>query len=94
MSEAEFLKATEYAKRWGYDWSLYQPIVEFCRNNRIPVAALNASKELTGKISKSGYASLTDEEKTLLGPIENEKYFQQVSVRRHAQSQSRCDAKA
>jgi hypothetical protein len=60
-SEAEFLKATEYAKRWGFDWSLYQPIVEFCRNNRIPVAALNAPKELTGKISKSGYEGLSDD---------------------------------
>lgn len=69
-NETEFLKATEYAKRWGYDWSLYQPIVEFCRKNRIPVAALNAPKELTGKISKSGYASLSDDEKQQLGAID------------------------
>ncbi|GEM_PF-1342811 len=70
INEAEFLKATEYAKRWGYDWSLYQAIVEFCRNNRIPIAALNAPKELTAKISKAGYAGLSDDEKKQLGAID------------------------
>jgi len=78
-SEDDFLKASEYAKRWGYDWSLYKPIVDFCRTNRIPVAALNAPKELTGKISKAGHAGLTDAEKKQLGPIE----FQHKRHRAH-----------
>ncbi len=69
-SEEEFLKASEYQKRWGYDWSLYQPIVDFCRHNRIPLAALNAPKELTGQISKVGHAGLKDEEKKQLGNID------------------------
>jgi uncharacterized iron-regulated protein len=69
-SEAEFLKAAEYGKRWGYSWSLYKPIVDFCRNNRVPVAALNAPKELTSRISKVGHAALTPEEKEKLGPMD------------------------
>jgi uncharacterized iron-regulated protein len=68
--EADFLKATEYAKRWGYSWSLYKPIVDFCRNNRVPVAALNAPKELTSRISKVGHAALSAEEKEKLGPMD------------------------
>jgi uncharacterized iron-regulated protein len=68
--EQEFLQATEYQQRWGYDWALYRPIVEFCRKNGLPVAALNASKELTGRISKVGHAGLTAGEKTQLGNID------------------------
>jgi uncharacterized iron-regulated protein len=68
--EDEFLKATEYKTRWGYDWSLYRPIVEFCRKNEVPVAALNVPRELTRRVSKVGYDKLTDDEKKQLGPID------------------------
>jgi uncharacterized iron-regulated protein len=57
-NEQTFLEDTEYVSRWGYDWSLYQPLVEFCRRNRIPLAALNAPRELTQKISKGGLTGL------------------------------------
>lgn len=69
-SEEEFLKASEYAKRWGYDYALYKPLVDFCRHNRLPVAALNAPKELTARISKVGYTGLNEVEKKQLGPID------------------------
>ena len=68
--EDEFLKATEYKTRWGYDWSLYRPIVEFCRKNEVPVAALNVPRELTRRLSRVGYDKLTDDEKKQLGPID------------------------
>jgi uncharacterized iron-regulated protein len=69
-SEEDFLKASEYKKRWGYNWLLYRPIVEFCRKNAIPLAALNAPRELTQRISKVGYAGLKDEEKKQLGELD------------------------
>lgn len=70
MDEAQFLKSSEYDKRWGYDWALYRPIVEFCRKNSAPLAALNAPKELTARLSKAGIAGLTPEEKKQLGDID------------------------
>jgi uncharacterized iron-regulated protein len=69
-SEEDFLKATEYRQRWGFDWGLYRPIVEFCRRNAVPVAALNAPRELTRRISKVGVAGLNEEEKQQLGPVD------------------------
>jgi uncharacterized iron-regulated protein len=68
--EEDFLSATEYRRRWGYDWSLYRPIAEFCRNNGVPMAALNAPRELTSRVSQVGYAKLTDDEKKALGAID------------------------
>jgi uncharacterized iron-regulated protein len=68
--EATFLEDSEYQKRWGYDWALYRPIVEFCRRNRVSLAALNLRDELRGKLSKDGYDKLTAEEKKQLGEID------------------------
>lgn len=70
INESTFLTDTEYAKRWRYDWALYKPIVDFCRRNRIPLAALNLSEELRGKLSKLGYDKLSLDEKKELGEID------------------------
>jgi uncharacterized iron-regulated protein len=69
-TEEDFLKATEYRRRWGYAWSLYRPIVDFCRKNAIPVAALNTPGELVRRLSRVGYAKLTEAEKKQLGRVD------------------------
>jgi uncharacterized iron-regulated protein len=69
-NEQTFLEDTEYATRWGYDWSLYKPLVQFCQRNGIPLAALNAPRELTQKISKGGWAGLDAAEKKSLEGID------------------------
>ncbi len=68
--EEDFLQATEYRQRWGFEWLLYRPIVEFCRRNNVPVAALNVPAELTRRLSRAGYAALTAEEKAQLGDLD------------------------
>lgn len=68
--EEDFLKASEYKKRWGFSWDLYRPIVEFSRKNGIPLAALNAPRELTSKVVKGGLASLSEEDRRQLGDID------------------------
>jgi uncharacterized iron-regulated protein len=70
IAEEEFLKAAEYQDRWGFDWSLYRPITEFCRKNGLPLAALNVPRELTRKLSRSGFAGLTEDEKKQFGSID------------------------
>jgi uncharacterized iron-regulated protein len=69
-TEQNLLEATQYKKRWGYNWLLYRPIVEFCKKNAIPIAALNAPTELTQRISKVGYDGLNKEEKKQLGDLD------------------------
>lgn len=69
-TEDELLAQTEYQTRWGFPWPLYQPIVEYARQNRIPVAALNAPVELTRRIKQVGYEGLTRAEKDQLGPVD------------------------
>ncbi|MBI5188328.1 MAG: ChaN family lipoprotein [Nitrospirae bacterium] len=63
IDEREFLKSSEYFKRWGFDYNLYRDIMEFAKEEKIPVAALNLKKEIVEKVSDSGIESLTEEER-------------------------------
>jgi uncharacterized iron-regulated protein len=93
IGEDDFLSGTEYKKRWGYEWGLYRPIVEFCRKNAIPLAALNVTEELRKRVSKVGYENLTAEEKKDLGPVdfhvkEHRDYFLERLVKLHGKDQT------
>lgn len=63
IDERQFLKSSEYFKRWGFDYNLYKDILRFARDERIPVIALNIRREIVDKVSKNGIDSLTEEEK-------------------------------
>lgn len=62
IDEKEFLKKSEYFKRWGFDYNLYREILMYAKDNKIPVIALNVRKEIVSKVAKEGIHSLTEEE--------------------------------
>ncbi|WP_457626071.1 ChaN family lipoprotein [Persephonella sp.] len=62
IDEKTFLKETEYYKAWKYNYHLYRPIINFCKENGIPIIALNADRELVRKVSQKGIESLSKEE--------------------------------
>jgi aminopeptidase N len=66
IDEREFLKGTQYFKRWGFDYHLYRPILLFARGERIPVVALNQRREIVDKVFQGGIDSLSAEEKEFL----------------------------
>jgi hypothetical protein len=66
ITEAEMLDRTGYFERWRYDYRLYRPIIEFARNNKLPVVALNAPREVTQKISAVGITALPEDLKAQL----------------------------
>ncbi len=63
IDEKQFLKASEYFKRWVFDYNLYKDILRFARAEKIPVVALNIRSEVVDKIAKGGIDSLTEKEK-------------------------------
>ncbi len=63
ISEKDFLNKSEYFKRWGLDYNLYKPILDFARTENLPVIALNLQREIVKKVSANGIGSLSDEEK-------------------------------
>ncbi|MEA3386663.1 MAG: ChaN family lipoprotein [Thermodesulfobacteriota bacterium] len=62
IDEKTFLKESEYLKRWRYDYHLYRPIIEYCREHDIPILALNLPAEISKKVARKGLESLSDEE--------------------------------
>lgn len=61
--EREFLKRSEYFKRWSFDYNLYKPILDFAKAEKIPVIALNMRREIIEKVSKGGIDALSGDEK-------------------------------
>ena len=66
IDEREFIRRSEYFRRWGYDYRLYRPILQLARRERIPVVALNAPKEITERVARGGLDSLSAEEKKMI----------------------------
>ncbi len=63
ITEAEMLRKTEWYERWVYDYRLYRPILDFAKENNIPVIALNIPREITGRVSREGLESLSEAER-------------------------------
>jgi uncharacterized iron-regulated protein len=83
ISEREFLSKTEYFDRWSFDYRLYRPIFTYAREQRIPVIALNAERELTDRVGKVGLAGLSPAERARL-PQEIDKSDAAYRERLHA----------
>ncbi len=62
VDEKTFLKESEYLKRWRYDYHLYRPIIEYCKEHGIPILALNLPAEISKKVARKGLESLSGEE--------------------------------
>lgn len=58
IDETVLRRETEYDERWGYDFVLYRPILEYARNQALAVVALNAPRELSYAVARDGIESL------------------------------------
>lgn len=58
IDEAQMLQDTEYYERWRFDYRHYRRIIQFAKENKIPIIALNASRELTSAIGRLGINDL------------------------------------
>lgn len=70
LDEAELLAQTEYATRWGFDFSLYRPLLEVARDFQLPTLALNAPREITRTVGRGGLEALTTEQRAALPQLD------------------------
>ncbi len=63
LDEREFLKKTEYFKRWKFDYMYYREIIEFAKAKGIPLIALNQRTEIVDKVARGGLDALSAEER-------------------------------
>lgn len=65
---------------WSEDYGYYQAILEFIRTHNIPLIALNASDEQVQTVRKQGFAGLSEQERTWLGPIDEKDPYQRKAM--------------
>lgn len=66
IDETTLRRETEWDERWGFDFRLYRPILEFVRTRHIPAHALNAPQEITRTVGREGVAGLSEEQRAQL----------------------------
>jgi uncharacterized iron-regulated protein len=66
IDEHKFLQKTEYFSRWRYDYNLYKPIIDYVKQQNLPLVALNIHSDISRKIARGGIYSLSDNEKKQL----------------------------
>jgi len=63
IDEKQFLKKSEYFKRWGFNYNFYRELIEFARAKGIRIVALNLNGEIIRKVALGGLDALSSEEK-------------------------------
>lgn len=61
IDETVLRRETEYDQRWGFDFSLLRPVLEYARSRGIEVVALNAPREIAYAVAQGGLDSLDPE---------------------------------
>ncbi len=64
LDEASFRKL--YERNWTVPWPLYREIFLFAREEKIPLIGLNVDDQITEKVARSGFSSLTPQERAKL----------------------------
>ncbi len=91
LTEAEFLKQSEYEKRWGFPWENYAPILRFAKEKQLRVLAINTPSEITRKVAREGLESLTPSERQYIPTFSeirtDNKEYRQLSLQAFQQHQ-------
>ncbi|MDP6395971.1 MAG: ChaN family lipoprotein [Desulfobacterales bacterium] len=66
IDENSFLERSEYFSRWRYDYNLYKPIIDYLKQQNIPLIALNIEGDITRQVARQGIDGLADEKKKQL----------------------------
>jgi uncharacterized iron-regulated protein len=67
LDERSFLRLSEWQQVWGEDPSLYMPIFDFARMNRVPLLAVNVDRELIRSIAERGLEAVPAAEREIIG---------------------------
>jgi len=66
LTQEEFVQKVKWYVNWNYNFGFYEKIFKLAKKNRVPLYALNISREIIKKIRKKGWNELSDEEKNLV----------------------------
>ncbi|MDR1941156.1 MAG: ChaN family lipoprotein [Endomicrobium sp.] len=68
LKTEEFLNLAQWDKVWGFPPEIYLPLFHFCRQNCVPMVALNCYRELVTRVGKEGWDAIPESERDGLTP--------------------------
>ena len=63
LDETDFLQQTHWYANWRYDYSLYRDILEYAKEKKLRVIALNVPTYISSRIRVGGIASLSADDR-------------------------------
>lgn len=81
LTELEFLKASKWYESWGYDFAAFRDLLLFAKENRIDVIALNPSKELQQRVSRTGLDNVPEDLRGKLPEIDDTDPWQRAVLK-------------
>ncbi|MDI6844512.1 MAG: ChaN family lipoprotein [Candidatus Saccharicenans sp.] len=81
LDEESFLREIKWYVTWNFNYNYYKKIFDFARENRIPIFALNAPRNLISKVRLQGYQALTEEERKIIPPLDLENQEHRLLIR-------------
>jgi len=91
ISEKDLLYSTDWDYEWGYDYNHYKEIMDFIRDNKIPVVAMNITKGFGKTIRTKGIEGLSEEEKKNLPEIDTTDVYHRKYLERILKSHGHGD---
>ncbi len=70
LGEQGLLEEVDWDTSWGFDFSLYRPLLEASRARNMPIVALNAPRELTRAVAHEGIEGLNDDQTRALPELD------------------------
>jgi len=70
-----------YYDNWNYPWPAYSAIFEFARAQKLPMIGLNVPRDITRQVARSGFQSLSEEQRGHLSDVTcsiDEEYMQYI----------------
>jgi len=95
LTEKEFIKQSEWGKVWRMNFAYYRELLQFARDNRIPVIGLNADRELVKVLGHRQPEELPPDQQEQLPQLDLSDPYQSALVTEiyggHISGQSKLD---
>lgn len=76
LSEKEFLKQVGWYRNWHMNFAFYRGLLTYCRDQRIPIIALNSEKQIKRMVGRTPLEQLDDETRSQLPQMTADPYQQ------------------
>ncbi len=80
LSEKAFLQRVDWHHNWRMNFAFYRSLLNYCREHKIPLLALNADNNLKHKVARTPLAELSAEEQQQLPDMNHSDPYQEAMV--------------